>query len=99
MLKNKGLWNSDEEWNFKTKEDLIYIENISKTKVLGTTTDGEVVLEDFEQDVEKQLWKKGEPDAEGYFTLESCNVVKVMTAISESGLKIKGNIPVRLIPS
>ena len=100
-LKNKGLWRSSEKWKFKPKEysSLIYIENISKTKVLGTTTDGEVVLEDFEQDVEKQLWKKGEPDAEGYFTLESCNVVKVMTAISESGLKIKGNITVRLIPS
>jgi hypothetical protein len=29
-------WMSDEEWNFKTKDDLIYIENISKRKVLGT---------------------------------------------------------------
>jgi hypothetical protein len=37
MLINKeGLWTSDDEWNFKTKDDLIYIENISKTKVLGT---------------------------------------------------------------
>ena len=31
MLKNKeGLWMSDEEWNFKTKDDLIYIENIGE---------------------------------------------------------------------
>ena len=57
---------SDEEWNFKTKDDLIYIENISNTKVLGATSDGEVILEDFEEDKAEQLWKKGEPDNEGY---------------------------------
>ena len=72
---------------------------MSKSKVLGAETHGEVILEDFEEGNDRQLWKKGEPDAEGYFTLESCNMVKVMTAISESGLKIKGNITVRLIPS
>ena len=64
MLKNKGLWNSDEEWNFKTKEDLIYIENISKTKVLEAKSDGNVKLENFEEGKAEQLWRKGEPDAE-----------------------------------
>ena len=38
MLQNKGgLWKSNDLWNFTTKDNLIYIENISKTKVLGTT--------------------------------------------------------------
>ena len=41
-LKNKGFWSSNEEWSFRTKEDLVYIENISKTKVLGATSDGKV---------------------------------------------------------
>ena len=57
-------------WNFKTKEDdLIYIENILKTKFLATTIDGKVTLEDFEENKAEQLWKKGMPNAEGYFTL------------------------------
>ena len=109
MLKNKGLWMSDEEWNFKAKDDLIYIENISKTKVLGATSDGEVILEDFEESKAEQLWKKGEPrdfaseifrepDAEGYFTLENSKEPKFMTAISESCLEIRGNITLIGIP-
>ena len=101
QLQNKnGLWWSKEKWNFKTKDDLIYIENISKTKVLEATNDGEVILEDFEEGKAEQLWKKGVPDAEGYFTIENYYVLpKFMTAISESGLKIKGNISLRRIPS
>ena len=101
MLQNKdGLWTSDDEWNFKTKDDFIYIENISKTKVLGAKSHGEVILEDFEEGKAEQLWKKGEPDAEGYITLENYYVLpKYMTAISESGLEIKGNITLRWIPS
>ena len=68
--------------------------DISNTKVLGAK-DGEVVEEKFEEDKAGQLWKKGEPDSEGYFTLENCSEVKVMTAISESGLEIKGNLTLR----
>jgi hypothetical protein len=40
-LQNKeGLWILDEELNFKTKDDLIYIENISQKKVLGASNNG-----------------------------------------------------------
>ena len=92
MLKNKdGLWKSLDSWIFKTKDnDLIYIENTSKTKVLGATSGGKVSLEDFKAGKAQQLWKKGELDAEDYYTLESSGVPKVLTAISESGLVIKG---------
>ena len=91
---------SDEEWNFKPKDDYFYIENMSKTKVLSAKSHGEVILEDFEEGKAEQLWKKGVPDAEGYFTLENYYVLpKFMTAISESSLKIKGNISLRRIPS
>jgi hypothetical protein len=99
MLINKeGLWISDEEWNFKkTKNDLVYIENISKAKVLEATSDGEVILEDFKENKAEQQWKKVNPFAEGYFTLKNFKVPKFMTAISSSILQIKGNITLRRI--
>ena len=84
---------SDEQWNSKTNnDDLIHIENISKTKVLATASDGQVILEDLEEGKAEQLWKKGKPDAEGYFTLINSKVPKIMTAISPSVLQMKGNI-------
>ena len=101
MLHNKeGLWKSNDMWNFTVKEaipkkELIYVENINETKVLGTTNDGKVILEIFEEDKAKQLWKKGEPNAEGYFILENSSVPKVLTASSSSDLEIQGNITLR----
>ena len=97
MLRNKeNLWKSDEKWNFQIKDNLIYIENILQKKVLGTTNYDEVILEDFEEDKAEQLWKKGEPNAEGYFTLENSKVPKIMTGISSTKLEI-GNITLRWI--
>ena len=97
MLKNKGeLWKSVDTWIFKPKDDeLIYIENTSETKVLGATGDGKVIFEDFEEGKADQLWRKRELDAENYFTLENSGVPKVLTAISERSLEIKGNINMR----
>ena len=97
MLKNKaGIWKSDDLWIFKTKiNDLIYIENTSKKKVMGATIDGKVILEDSEEGKAQQLWKKGKTDDQGYFTLENFGVPKVITATSESDLEIKGNISMR----
>ena len=63
---------------------------MSKTKVLSAKSHSEVILEDFEEGKAEQLWKKGEPDAEGYFTLQNSGEPKVLTAISESSLEIKG---------
>ena len=61
MLQNKeGLWISNEKWNFKPKDDLIYIENTSGTKVLGANAKtGKVIPEDFKEGKAHQLWKKG----------------------------------------
>ena len=75
-----------------------------------STSDGEVILEDFDEDKSEQLWKKGEskdfesevfgePDAEGYFTLENCKVPKFMTAVCENCLEIRGNTILRWTPS
>ena len=91
MLINKIPMKLSDDWNFKTKDDdLIYIENTSKTKVLGTKNNKQVTLEDFEEGKAEQLWKKGVPDAEGYFTLENSKVPKVLTATSSGGLEITG---------
>ena len=63
-----------------------------ETKVLETTNDGKVILEDFEEDKAEQLWEKGEPNAEEHFTLENYEVGKFMTyVISSSSLEVKGN--------
>ena len=79
-------------WNFKTNEDdLVYIENTSKTKVLEITKDNQVLLKDFQEDKAEQLWRKGEPDKKGYFSLESSVPTKVITATSQTDLEIKGN--------
>ena len=57
----------DEEWNFFQAKDfliymekiskdvLVYFEKISKTKVLLTTKNGEIILENFESDKVKLL--------------------------------------------
>ena len=106
MLYNKeGLWKSNDMWNFTVKEgvsqkELIYVENINETKVWGTTNDGKVILEIFEEDKAEQLWTKGEPNAEGYFTLENYEVSKVISATSSNSLELKGNIILqRISPS
>ena len=57
---------------------------------MGATSDGKVILEDFEEGNANQLWRKVYLDAEDYFTLENSGVPKVLTAISESSLEIKG---------
>ena len=71
-------------WIFNTTKgnDLIYINNTSKAKVLGATSDGKVILEDCEIDNAHQLWKKGELGAEDYVTLENSGVPKFLIAVS-----------------
>ena len=92
LLNKEGLWMSDEKWTFKTFLRLICIENINKTKVLGTKNKSKVILENFEENKLKQLWKKGEPNAEGYFTLENVSVSNVMTATSSTSLELKSKM-------
>ena len=89
---------SNEEWKLTTirNDGLLRIENINKTKVLEATNDSKVILENFKKDRHRQLWKKGEPNAEGYFTLENYKVPKVMTATSSTSLELKGSITIKL---
>ena len=69
--------------------------HIDQAKVLGATSNGKVIQKFLVEGKADQLWKKGEPDAEGYFTLQNSGEPKVLTAISESSLEIKGNIAMR----
>ena len=98
LRRGMTMWDCFDKWNFKTKDDLIYIENSSERKVLEVLRYGSVILKNFKEDKPEQLWKKGEPNAEGYFTLENYKVPKVLTAIASVGqgpaesLEVKGNI-------
>jgi len=94
MLKNKaGLWKSVDSWIFKTEaENFIHIENTSKTKVLGATSDDKVIQEVFVDGKADQIWKKTKADTEGYVTLQKQFEPKVITAISESGLELKDRV-------
>ena len=101
LLNKEGLWTSADMWNFKTnlisndsepvkgKENWIYIENKSNAKFLGTAKYGSKVI----LDKAAQVWKQGVPNTEGYFIVENFKAVqgKVITAISSSGLEIRGN--------
>ena len=57
---------------------------------MQATSDGKVIQEVFVEGKAEQLWKKGEPDDEGYFTLQNSGEPKVLTAISGRSLEIKG---------
>ena len=101
-LKNKAeIWISHDDWVFTSRLGyLIYIRNYSKKWVLGAKSDGRIIQEVFVAGKAGQLWKKGKPDAEGYFILYSSlffGLTKVLTAISENSLEIKGNITMRWI--
>ena len=60
LVNKKNNWRSNDDWNFRRNDDgTIYIENISKTIVLGTTEEDNVIEEVFEENNLGQLWKKG----------------------------------------
>ena len=60
--------------------------------VWGITNDSKVILENFEEGKDEQLWKKGEPNAEGYFTLENYKLSKFLSASTSTSLELKGNV-------
>ena len=98
VLENKAKnWTSADSWFIKAKHGyLVYIENNSTKKVLEAKSDGTVIEEPQSHKVKgDQLWIKGKPDAQSYFTLENSVVSMVLTAISEKVLEIKGNITIR----
>ena len=69
--------------------------NKSKKKVLETENGDKVIQKVLDLGKPNQLWKRGELDDEGYFTLQNCGEPKFLTAISESSMEIQGNITMR----
>ena len=79
---------------------MIYIENMSKNKVLGVKNccnDDKVIEEPMIKCKLGQLWEKGNADKEEYFTLRNSESAMILTAISTNRLAIKGNIKNKVI--
>ncbi len=92
LLRNKAnIWKSNDTWRFKP-EDLVYIEDISNDQVLTITNENIVKKEIMIQNDARQIWKKGQVDKEGYFTISDRHSRKVLTAVSAQNLIIDGNI-------
>ena len=58
--------------------------------VLGIANDGIVIEEEFKDGKVGQLWKKGKPNAKGYFSLEGSKSSKILTATSSSNFEVIG---------
>ena len=71
---------------------MIYIINTSSDMVLESRTDGTVYETTKSDGKSRQLWNKGEANAEGYFTLENGikNAERILTANFEGQLELKG---------
>ena len=61
--------------------------NISNNKTVLGITNNEVTGEDFVDGKPGQLWKKGKPDTDGYFSIEGSKSSKILTATSPSNLE------------
>ena len=93
MINKAELWASEDDFEITLNGSFYLIENISKKKVLGTNGESNVVVgENFVEDKDGQLWKKGELNIEGYFTLAGSKSQKVMTAVSEEEIKMEGKL-------
>ena len=72
LINNEGVWNSNDKWSFKTTDDdLIYIENDSKHKVLKVNKFQNVIEDELVSVKNSHLWRKGDTDSNGFFTLQN----------------------------
>ena len=89
---------SKDAWNFgpvDSADNTVYIENTSKNTVLSISNDGVKEVSHYENDA-TQIWRKGDPDNDGCFTLFNLNSKKVLTAVSDHGLEMKGILYLKL---
>lgn len=89
LLNKAGIWTSKEIWKFSDHSSAVNIENTSKNTLLRATSDDSVCEVDA---AATPIWKKGDPDNEGYFTLTCLKSQKVLTAASNESLKMKGRV-------
>ena len=95
LINKANNWQSADEWKFTSVEKKggkIYIENISKEKVLATKNKHQLVEDAFDKQNDSQKWKKGPANGEGFFTLENITSQKFLTAaVSSNNFVVKGN--------
>ena len=90
-LTNKSnLWQSNDNWVIREKDEWVIVENHSNSKVLEATDYHKVMQEKFDENKTKQLWKKRKANTEGCFILINNGSSKVLTAISATNLEVKG---------
>lgn len=87
MKSKVPTWNSNDKWIFNDNDGTI--ENTSK-KRLSITADDMTIEEIPSPDNTKQIWKKGDIDKEGYFTLKNESSEKYLTAVSTNDLETCG---------
>ena len=92
MINSANFWQTNDTWKFKdsANETMVYIINTAENKTLEILNDGNVELRAFVENKDKQLWKKGYPNYEGYFPLS--NDVEFLTAIPSSQFGTKGKL-------
>ena len=92
FVNKSNIWKSNDKWSFKPAEGtMVYIENVSKSKVLGTENDL-VIEEKFVENKREQIWeisKEGVVNSESYFTLKNLAIQKILTAVSAKKLELK----------
>ena len=89
LINSANFWQTNDTWKFKdnAEETMVYIKNTVENKVLEKLNDGTVELRAIDVNKTTQLWKKGEPNYEGYFPLSND---QFLTAISSSKFGTKG---------
>ena len=91
LINKEGLWTSNDEWEVMEREDTnIYIANCSNHGKVLSTKQNTVREKTLVEGDSGQIWKKGVPDNEGYFTLT--NSKKFLTASKTKKLEIRSII-------
>ena len=101
MVCKSNQWKSDADWIFLNSAGGKFIfTNNASSEYLGVNTEDKVVMvEILGQNVLDigQHWKKGKETKDGFFTLTHISSKKVLTAVSNNDLRIKGNFWPRAI--
>ena len=88
MTNQAGIWQSKHPWNFTEIGQNVSIENSSANETLFVLENSTDVTETL---LAKDMWTKGVPNQESYFTLADPETKKVLTAINSTSLEMTGN--------
>ena len=90
-MNKADIWESTDAWNLLPNEEgtMYYIAS-DNNQVLARSNNEVIPKLKSLHDDDKQLWMKGEDDADGFFTLENKDSLKFLTVTSASDLETKG---------